>query len=49
VSTIESKLKHFSMEVGADGVAVVSIDRAGRSVNSLAPELTADLSTVIDR
>jgi len=37
------------MDVGDDGVAVVSIDRAGESVNSLAPELTADLTAVIER
>jgi 3-hydroxyacyl-CoA dehydrogenase/enoyl-CoA hydratase/3-hydroxybutyryl-CoA epimerase len=42
-------LDHFSIDIGTDGVAVVSIDRAGESVNSLAPELLSDLSAVLDR
>ncbi len=49
MSTTDSRLEHFSIDVGTDGVAVVWIDRAGESVNSLAPELTEDLAAIIDR
>jgi 3-hydroxyacyl-CoA dehydrogenase/enoyl-CoA hydratase/3-hydroxybutyryl-CoA epimerase len=49
VTTIELNLRHFTVEVDDDGVAVVTIDRAGESVNSLAPELTEDLLAIIER
>ena len=42
-------LTHFRFEVDDDGVAVVTMDRAGEPVNSLSPELARDMGTVIER
>ena len=42
------ELKHFRFEI-EQGVAVVTIDKAGEPMNTLGPELLGELSTIIDR
>ena len=39
---------NIRMEVGADGIALVTLDVAARSVNVFTPEFTAELSEVIE-
>jgi 3-hydroxyacyl-CoA dehydrogenase/enoyl-CoA hydratase/3-hydroxybutyryl-CoA epimerase len=43
------ELTHFQFSVDDDGVATVLIDRAGESMNTLSPDLSADLEQIIDR
>ncbi|NIR38493.1 MAG: 3-hydroxyacyl-CoA dehydrogenase, partial [Actinobacteria bacterium] len=40
---------HVSLTVDGDGVATVLLDRADASMNTLGPELQADLDRVLDR
>jgi len=42
------ELTHFQFNVG-EGVATVLIDRAGEAMNTLSPELSADLERIIER
>jgi 3-hydroxyacyl-CoA dehydrogenase/enoyl-CoA hydratase/3-hydroxybutyryl-CoA epimerase len=39
----------LALEVGADGIAIVTIDVPGRPMNVLTPELQADLGAAIER
>jgi 3-hydroxyacyl-CoA dehydrogenase/enoyl-CoA hydratase/3-hydroxybutyryl-CoA epimerase len=41
-------LEHFSFEV-IDGIAVVRMDRAGESMNTIGPDLFSDFATILDR
>ena len=41
--------KNIHLEVGSDGVAVVTLDVAGRSMNVFTPEFTQELQAVVDQ
>lgn len=41
-------LTHFRIDVDRVGLATVLIDRKGEAMNTLSPDLTADLSSIID-
>ena len=47
--THDLDLTHFQFSVDADGVATVLIDRAGEAMNTLSPDLSADLERIIER
>jgi 3-hydroxyacyl-CoA dehydrogenase / enoyl-CoA hydratase / 3-hydroxybutyryl-CoA epimerase len=41
--------KHFTLVVDADGIALVTMDSPGRSMNVFAPEVEAELAQLIER
>lgn len=41
--------KHFNVAVDADGIALVTMDSPGRSMNVFGPEVEAELATVLKR
>ena len=41
--------KHFNVAVDADGIALVTMDSPGRSMNVFGPEVEAELSGVLER
>ena len=41
--------KHFNVAVDADGIALVTMDSPGRSMNVFGPEVEAELSAVLER
>jgi 3-hydroxyacyl-CoA dehydrogenase/enoyl-CoA hydratase/3-hydroxybutyryl-CoA epimerase len=43
------KLDHFRFETDADGIATLTWDMAGRSMNVITPELMAELDQAIDK
>ncbi|NNF63343.1 MAG: fatty acid oxidation complex subunit alpha FadJ [Acidimicrobiia bacterium] len=47
MTTTIPTLTHFQFSVDDDGVAVVLMDRAGESMNTLGPEVAADLNAVL--
>ncbi len=48
-TTGDLELTHFRYSVDRVGVATVLIDRAGEAMNTLSPELFADLALIVDR
>jgi 3-hydroxyacyl-CoA dehydrogenase/enoyl-CoA hydratase/3-hydroxybutyryl-CoA epimerase len=49
MSAIDHDLQNFALEVGDDGVALVTIDIAGESVNALSSRLFGELEVILDR
>src|ERR1700747_1232691 len=43
------ELKNFRFETDADGVALVTWDSPGRSMNVLTPEVIAEIAQIVDR
>src|SRR5271166_2375206 len=43
------KLTHFHLEIDAEGVALVTWDSPGRSMNVLTPEVIAEMAQIVDR
>ena len=41
--------KHFNVAVDADGIALITMDSPGRSMNVFAPEVEAELAQVVER
>ena len=41
--------KHFNVAVDADGIALVTMDSPGRSMNVFGPEVEAELAGVLER
>ena len=41
--------KHFTLAVDADGIALITMDSPGRSMNVLGPEVEAELAGIVDR
>ena len=41
--------KHFNLAVDADGIALITMDSPGRSMNVLGPEVEAELAAIVDR
>jgi 3-hydroxyacyl-CoA dehydrogenase/enoyl-CoA hydratase/3-hydroxybutyryl-CoA epimerase len=41
-------MKNFELEVGADGILVASLDRPGRKMNTLSPEVFAELGELAE-
>lgn len=49
MTSTDFELQNFTLDVGADGVAVVTIDVAGESVNALSPRLIDELEHITER
>ena len=43
------KLKNFRFETDADGIALVTWDMPGRSMNVINPEVMAEIGQIVDR
>jgi len=41
--------KHFTLAVDADGIALITMDSPGRSMNVLGPEVETELAAIVDR
>jgi 3-hydroxyacyl-CoA dehydrogenase/enoyl-CoA hydratase/3-hydroxybutyryl-CoA epimerase len=41
--------KHFTLAVDADGIALITMDSPGRSMNVLSPEVEQELSVLVER
>jgi 3-hydroxyacyl-CoA dehydrogenase / enoyl-CoA hydratase / 3-hydroxybutyryl-CoA epimerase len=41
--------KHFNLAVDADGIALITMDSPGRSMNVLGPEVETELAAIVDR
>jgi 3-hydroxyacyl-CoA dehydrogenase/enoyl-CoA hydratase/3-hydroxybutyryl-CoA epimerase len=41
--------KHFSLVVDADGIALVTMDSPGRSMNVIAPEVEHELGAILEQ
>jgi 3-hydroxyacyl-CoA dehydrogenase / enoyl-CoA hydratase / 3-hydroxybutyryl-CoA epimerase len=41
--------KHFTLAVDADGIALITMDSPGRSMNVLSPEVEQELSAIVER
>ena len=41
--------KHFTLAVDADGIALITMDSPGRSMNVLSPEVQQELSVIVER
>ncbi len=41
--------KHFTLAVDADGIALITMDSPGRSMNVLGPEVETELAALVDR
>ena len=43
------RFQHWHAEAGSDGVVVLSLDRAGESVNALAQAVLLELDAILER
>jgi 3-hydroxyacyl-CoA dehydrogenase/enoyl-CoA hydratase/3-hydroxybutyryl-CoA epimerase len=41
--------KHFTLAVDADGIALITMDSPGRSMNVLGPEVEAELAGIVEK
>src|SRR5512135_34356 len=41
--------KHYTLAVDADGIALITMDSPGRSMNVFGPEVEKELSQILDR
>jgi 3-hydroxyacyl-CoA dehydrogenase/enoyl-CoA hydratase/3-hydroxybutyryl-CoA epimerase len=41
--------KHFTLAVDADGIALITMDSPGRSMNVLGPEVETELAAIVDK
>ena len=41
--------KHFNLTVDADGIALITMDSPGRSMNVLGPDVEAELAAIVDK
>jgi 3-hydroxyacyl-CoA dehydrogenase/enoyl-CoA hydratase/3-hydroxybutyryl-CoA epimerase len=41
--------KHFTVAVDADGIALITMDSPGRSMNVLGPEVEAELAAIVEQ
>ena len=41
--------KHFNLAVDADGIALITMDSPGRSMNVLGPDVEAELAAIVDK